>query len=191
MSACAVPNAVTIAIIEKDSILLIQREDFRVWGLPGGDVDPGESLVQAAIREAREETGLTVELTRLVGMYSLVGNDHTLITAVFAARPASGQLSPDPHEISDIGWFRADALPEALMWWHRRRIEHAFAGVTGAVWRQEGGWPFPPGFTRGDLYAARDASGLPRAEAFRQLFPWPGPDAEVMELPGVSIPPEA
>jgi len=191
MSACAVPNAVTIAIIEKDSILLIQREDFRVWGLPGGDVDPGESLVQAAIREAREETGLTVELTRLVGMYSLVGNDHTLITAVFAARPASGQLSPDPHEISDIGWFRADALPEALMWWHRRRIEHAFAGVTGAVWRQEGGWPFPPGFTRGDLYAARDASGLPRAEAFRQLFPWPGPDAEVMELPGVIIPPEA
>jgi ADP-ribose pyrophosphatase YjhB (NUDIX family) len=177
--------AASIAIIEKESILLIQREDFRVWGLPGGDVDPGESLAQAAVREAREETGLTVELTRLVGMYSLVGNAHTLVTAVFAARVTGGKLRPDPREIADASWFRADALPDDLMWWHRQRIADAFAGVTGAVWRQEGGWPFPPGFSRRDLYAARDASGLPRPEAFRQLFPYPGPEAEILETPGV------
>ncbi len=191
MPACAVPNAVAIAIIEAERILLIQREDFRVWGLPGGDVDPGESLAQAAVREAQEETGLQVSLTRLVGMYALVGNAHTLVTALFAARPAGGELAPDPHEIADIGWFEANALPDDLMWWHRRRIEHAFTGVTGAVWRQEGGWPFPPGFTRRDLYAARDASELPRARAFRQLFPWPGPDAEVEELPGIRSPKKA
>jgi ADP-ribose pyrophosphatase YjhB (NUDIX family) len=178
-------TSTSVAIIEDNRILLIQREDFRVWGLPGGDVDPGESLARAAVREAREETGLTVELTRLVGMYSLVGNDHTLITAVFAARPTDVRAAPDPREITDVRWFTADSLPEDLMWWHRLRIAHAFAGVTGAAWRQEGGWPFPPGFSRRDLYAARDASGLPPAEAFRQLFPWPGPDAEIMELPGV------
>ncbi len=175
----------SVAIIENDWVLLIQREDFRVWGLPGGDVDPGESLAQAAVREAREETGLMVELTRLVGMYSLVGNDHTLVTAVFAARPAGGSLRPDPREIADVGWFAGGALPDDLMWWHRQRIADALAGVTGAVWRQEGGWPFPPGFTRRDLYAARDASGLPRAAAFRQLFPDPGPDAAILETPGV------
>lgn len=180
--------AASIAIIEHDRILLIQREDFRVWGLPGGDVDPGESLAQAAMREAGEETGLKVELTRLVGMYSLVGNAHTLVTAVFAARPVGGVLRPDPREIADIGWFAGDALPDDLMWWHRQRIADACAGVTGAVWRQEGGWPFPPGFTRRDLYAARDASGLPRADAFRQLFPDPGPDVAILETPGVIIP---
>ena len=177
----------SVAIIENDRILLIQREDFRVWGLPGGDVDPGESLARAAAREAREETGLTVALTRLVGMYSLVGNDHTLVTAVFAARPAGGHLAPDPREISGVGWFSGDDPPPDLMWWHRQRIADALAGVTGAVWRQEGGWPFTPGFTRRDLYAARDASGLPRAEAFRKLFPDPGPDAEILETPGVLI----
>lgn len=176
--------AASTAIIQANRILLIQREDFCVWGLPGGDVDPGESLTQAAMREAREETGLEVTLTRLVGMYSLVGNAHTTIAAVFAARPADGVLTPDPHEISGIGWFSPDALPADLMWWHRQRIADAFAGVTGAVWRQEGGWPFPPGFTRRDLYAARDASGLPRAQAFRQLFPHPGTRAETLETPG-------
>ena len=175
--------ASSVAIIRSNRILLIQREDFRVWGLPGGDVDPGESLARAAVREAQEETGLTVALTRLVGMYSLVGNAHTTIAAVFAARPAGGVPAPDPREISDIGWFSPDALPADLMWWHRQRIADAFAGVTGAVWRQEGGWPFPPDFTRRDLYNARDASGLPRAQAFHQLFPYPGPDAEILETP--------
>ena len=177
--------ATSTAILQDGRILLIQREDFRVWELPGGDVDPGESLVQSAAREAREETGLEVALTRLVGMYSLVGNDHTLVTAVFAARPAGGELRPDPREIADAGWFLADALPEDLMWWHRQRIADAFAGVTGAAWRQEGGWPFPPGFTRRDLYAARDAMKLPRPEAFRRLFPDPGPGAALLETPGV------
>jgi len=176
--------ASSIAIIENNRILLIQREDFHVWGLPGGDVDPGESLAQAARREAREETGLEITLTRLVGMYSLVGNDHTLVTAVFAARVTGGNLRPQLREIADVDWFPADALPDELMWWHRQPIADAFAGMTGAVWRQEGGWPFPPGFTRHDLYAIRDASGLPRPDAFRQLFPYPGPEAELLETPG-------
>ncbi len=61
----------SVAIIQAGQILLIQREDFEVWGLPGGQVEAGESIAQAAMREARAETGLDVELTRLVGIYSL------------------------------------------------------------------------------------------------------------------------
>jgi ADP-ribose pyrophosphatase YjhB (NUDIX family) len=184
--AMPVFSVVSVAIIDDNHILLIQREDFRVWGLPGGDIDPGESLAQAAVREVREETGLTVILTRLVGLYALVGAEQSVITTVFTARPAGGVLSPDPREVSDIGWFTPESLPADLMWWHRQRIQDALAGVTGAVWRQEGGWPFPPGFTRRDLYAARDASGLPRTESFRQLFPHPGADAEILELPDIT-----
>ena len=57
-------------IVEDGKVLLIKREDFEVWALPGGTVESGETTAQAAIREVKEETGLDVELSRLVGIYS-------------------------------------------------------------------------------------------------------------------------
>ena len=51
-------------------ILLERRSDNGLWGLPGGRVEPGESLAQTALREAKEETGLTIAVTRLLGVYS-------------------------------------------------------------------------------------------------------------------------
>ncbi|HXF60662.1 MAG TPA: NUDIX domain-containing protein [Caldilineaceae bacterium] len=78
---------VNVAIFQDNHILLTKREDFEVWCLPGGAVDPHESLAEAAMREALEETGLTVHLTRLVGVYSqpewLTGN-HIALFAVFS-----------------------------------------------------------------------------------------------------------
>jgi len=52
---------VNIAIIQDNSLLLTQREDFEVWYLPGGVVEPGETLAQAAMRKAKEETRLDAE----------------------------------------------------------------------------------------------------------------------------------
>ena len=65
--------AVIVAIIEDEKVLLTKREDFEVWCLPGGGVEDGETLAEGAIREAKEETGLDVELTSLVGVYSRLG----------------------------------------------------------------------------------------------------------------------
>jgi len=80
---------VAIAIIQAGRVLLTKRDDFHVWCLPGGAVDNHESLADSALREAREETGLELELGRLVGMYSQPnwegGSNHL---AVFAAVPA-------------------------------------------------------------------------------------------------------
>ncbi len=61
--------AVNIAILQGGQILLTKREDFEVWCMPGGSVELNESVAQAAIHEAREETGLDEKLTRLVAMY--------------------------------------------------------------------------------------------------------------------------
>ncbi len=71
--------AVNVAVIHEGKILLTKREDFETWILPSGGVEEGESLAQAAIRETKEETGLDVELTRLVGVYSRLSNRCPLV----------------------------------------------------------------------------------------------------------------
>jgi len=60
------------------AVLLERRSDNGFWGLPGGRIEPGESILQTALREALEETGLTISLTRLLGVYS--GPEHRIVT---------------------------------------------------------------------------------------------------------------
>lgn len=65
-----VPSVNVVVTDDQDRILLIQRSDNGNWALPGGAIDLGESLVQAAIRETKEETGIDCEITGLVGIYT-------------------------------------------------------------------------------------------------------------------------
>ena len=112
---------VQVAVIQAGEILLMQRQDFEVWGLPGGEIDPGETPAQAAVREVAEETGLSVRLTRLVGLYSMPQwTVMNTTTAVFAAEVLAGTLRADAAETIDVGFFAVDALPERLMNWHRQ-----------------------------------------------------------------------
>jgi 8-oxo-dGTP pyrophosphatase MutT (NUDIX family) len=132
----------TAVVIDDGMVLLIQRADFKTWALPGGRVDVGESVAEAAIREVYEETGLKIELMSLVGIYAMprwIGNDHSV---VFAARPCGGMLQLQANEADDARYFRADKLPVYLNWWHHQPIRDAIAGVGGsAVWQQEVRWP--------------------------------------------------
>jgi ADP-ribose pyrophosphatase YjhB (NUDIX family) len=177
---------VNIAIICSDQILLTKREDVEVWCLPGGGVDAGESVAQAAVREAREETGLKVQLTRLVGIYSRPrwrdGGDHV---ALFAAQPVGGMLWPADGEALEVRYFALHELPEMLIWWHRQRILDALSGIGGAVaWSQDAVWPFKPDVTRQQLYALRDRSGLSKQGFYSKYFGQPGPGAERLEVAG-------
>ena len=163
---------VNIAIIDQGRVLLTQREDFEVWCLPGGQVDDGECITQAAIRETKEEVGLEVELVRLVGLYDL--NPATVIgsnqIAVFTARPIGGELTLQANEVLDAGYFAADRLPSLLLFGHQQRIQDALHGATGLVRTQPRPWPFEADLTRQELYTLRDQSGLSRQAFYLKYF---------------------
>ena len=92
------PNlTVDTVIFSEGKVVLVQRKNppFQgSWALPGGFVDVGETVETAAVREAREETGLEVELLALLGVYSDPARDprgHT-VSVVYLARPTGGEL---------------------------------------------------------------------------------------------------
>ena len=176
----------TIAIIEDGQVLLTKREDFEVWCLPGGAVDEGESPAHAAVREAFEETGLQVELTRLVGVYSRPRWWSRMHLTVFAARLVGGSLRLDPHEVIDAGYFSLDALPEPLLIGHHQQIRDALNGVTGAVCSFDHDWPYQRDMTRAELYAWRDRSGLSRQEFYLKYLSPPGSQEYVLEVAGAT-----
>jgi len=162
--------AVNVAVIHEGKILLTQREDFETWILPSGGVEDGESLAQAASRETKEETGLDVELTRLVGVYSRLGSWWNGYMVLFAAKPVGGEIKPQAGETIAVKWFVFDELPDPLSLGHQRRIQDAIEGASGVVVLQEIKLPkIPEPLTRDELYELRDRSGLPRQEFYLQM----------------------
>jgi len=163
--------AVIVAVIEDGKILLTKREDFEVWCLPGGGVEAGESLAEGAIREAKEETGLDVELTRLVGVYSRLGGGmHDVHAVLYAAKPVGGVMKTQPHETIEVAYFPFDQLPDELLFGHRKRIQDAIHKCSGLSVRQEIEISDQKTYTRNEIYEARDQSGLPRQQFYLQRF---------------------
>jgi ADP-ribose pyrophosphatase YjhB (NUDIX family) len=101
----------TIIKTASDRIVLVKRAidpGYGKWVFPGGYVDRGETLMAAAVREAREECGLEVRLDGLVNMYSYPG--RAPIITVFAATPIGGQLCGN-DECLETAEFDSFALP--------------------------------------------------------------------------------
>lgn len=95
----AVPVTVTVAVgavaLDEDARLLVVRrgrEPARgLWTLPGGRVEPGERLHEAVAREVREETGLTVEVGRLVGVFEVIGDTYHHVILDYAVEVMGGE----------------------------------------------------------------------------------------------------
>ncbi|MFT5365555.1 MAG: 8-oxo-dGTP diphosphatase [Candidatus Latescibacterota bacterium] len=184
------PLGSTVAILKENKILLTKREDFEVWCVPGGAVDKGESIPQAAIREAKEETGLTIRLTRMVGLYGRPYNNQVIHSILFAAEPISGDLKTQADEVIDIGYFTLkEALNLQLFADHAQRITDALNGVGGSVaWWHDTPWPFADNIkTRQDLYDLRDQSDVSRQDFYLNNFGQIKPGEGRIQVPSEKI----
>jgi 8-oxo-dGTP pyrophosphatase MutT (NUDIX family) len=138
-----VPSVAAIIFDDAGRVLLQQRGDNGYWGLPGGSVELGETVAEAVVREVAEETGYTVEIVRLVGVYSdprhtvvryADGNAVQYVSSLFECRITGG----DPllsDETLALDWFAPDDLPAEFVPNHRPRLADALARQVAAFYR--------------------------------------------------------
>ena len=118
-----VPSVNVVAVNGAGEMLMIRRTDNDNWAVPGGAIDLGESVGQAAVRETREESGIECEITGIVGIYSdpkhvilytSNGEARQEFSIVLTARPLSGQPTPS-SESSEVRWVPASQVREYTM----------------------------------------------------------------------------
>lgn len=103
----------TLCLVTRGDELLLQnrvKADWRGYTLPGGHVEPGESIVEAVIRETKEETGLTVIHPRLCGLKQFPDRDGRYLVFLFRAEQFEGQLRSS--EEGAVEWVKFADLPE-------------------------------------------------------------------------------
>lgn len=110
MACAVVANA-------ENRVLLGLGEDFDVWGLPGGHVEPGEMPAEAASRVTDEGLGVEVTIDSLIGRYTRLGGLGDSLSWAYSAR-VNGTPVPDGIETVDVGWLDVTSLPP-MLWWNR------------------------------------------------------------------------
>jgi ADP-ribose pyrophosphatase YjhB (NUDIX family) len=107
-----VPSVNVVVVDDLGEILMIRRTDNDNWAVPGGAIDLGESVSQAAVRETQEESGISCEITGIVGIYSdpkhvilytSNGEVRQEFSILLTARTLSGQPTPS-SESSEVRW---------------------------------------------------------------------------------------
>ncbi len=123
-----IPTADLIIEYNRGIVLIKRKNPPEGWALPGGFVEYGESLEAADVREAKEETGLNVELLRQFHAYSDPKRDprHHTITIVFIAKAKGNAVAGD--DAKEIGVFGKDTLPEQIAFDHRDIINDYYSG---------------------------------------------------------------
>ena len=103
-------------MLEQDGMLLLVQEAspgiYGKWNQPAGHLDPGETLLDCAVREAREESGYIVRLTALQAIYNETTAERQRINFCFRATPCGEPGDVDPTEILSTRWFSRDELQQ-------------------------------------------------------------------------------
>ncbi len=121
------PNSLVVAasavvVNDQGEILLHRRSDNAKWSVPGGAMELGESIAQAVVREVKEETGLDVEIERLVGIYSdpgyvvaySDGEVRQQFSICFACRVVGGAMATSDESL-EVKFFPPEQIPELEM----------------------------------------------------------------------------
>ena len=132
-----VPSVNVVVVNEAGDVLMIRRSDNDNWAVPGGAIDLGESMVQAAVRETLEETGIDCEITGLVGiytdpkhviLYTSNGEARQEFSIVLTARATGGEPTRS-EESSEVLWVPRVELGDYSMDRSMRlRIGHYLEG---------------------------------------------------------------
>jgi 8-oxo-dGTP pyrophosphatase MutT (NUDIX family) len=114
-------SAAAIVINDQNELLLI-KGPRRGWEMPGGQVEEGEALSQAAIRETKEESGIDIEIIRFCGIFQNVRNG--ICNTLFLAKPIGGQLIRTEESL-ESGFFPINEALNKVTWKDfRQRIEY-------------------------------------------------------------------
>ena len=113
-----IPTVSVVVFDDRDRVLLVRHVEGNVWTTPGGMIEPYELPADAAVRETWEETGLAVELARIVGVFGgppcsgvyANGDRIAFVSTVFLARAVGGTLRPDGVETLETRYFSRDEL---------------------------------------------------------------------------------
>ena len=132
-------SAATIVLNDQKEILLI-KGPRRGWEMPGGQVEEGESLKDAAVRETKEESGIDIEIIRFCGIFQNV--DGSICNTLFLGKAIGGVPTTSPESL-EVGFFPINIALEMVTWKNfRQRIEYCLNDATQ---------PFYVEFGRGEV----------------------------------------
>lgn len=114
-------SAATIVLNDENEILLI-KGPMRGWEMPGGQVEEGESLKDAAIRETKEESGIDIEVIKFCGIFQNV--KKSICNTLFLAKPIGGKLTTSPESLEVEFYPIEQALEMVTVGNFRQRIEY-------------------------------------------------------------------
>jgi 8-oxo-dGTP pyrophosphatase MutT (NUDIX family) len=123
-----VRTGVRVMMIENRKVMLIRQTYMPGWFMPGGGLKRGETLEQAARREAKEETGAELGDLKLLGVYTNFTEWKTDHNIVFICKDFKITGNPD-NEIAETHSFHLHELPEGLWPGHRHRLEEYQRGI--------------------------------------------------------------
>lgn len=120
-------SAAAIVLNDRNELLLI-KGPRRGWEMPGGQVEKGESIKEAAVRETKEESGIEIEIVKFCGIFQNV--ERSICNTLFLGKVIGGQPATNPESL-EVGFFPIETALEMVTWKNfKQRIEYCLDSST-------------------------------------------------------------
>lgn len=123
-----------VILDKQNRILLCHRRDYDLWNLPGGGLESGEFILDGLKREVKEETGLDIGISKLVGVYDKPKEKDIVFS--FICDVIGGEIALN-DEADKIEYFSVDDLPHNTVPKHRERIKDVFQNLKEVIIKKQ------------------------------------------------------